>query len=220
MQVLRAGLAGLVVVGVLAAPLAHASTPRPVCDLVTDPAGDVMPPSPGIANGDYDLRSADVATDKRQLTAVIRLTSLAPDEGVSVADRVYEFDFTANGHAFGLQAALLTGGVSYQAVAYDTTAPGGQYGTSLGAISGVVDTARHEIRMTAPLSMFAKYASFKQTYVDHLEVTSARAVGYGAVAPPGGKVSIGSEAIALVVDDASSTARYLPGRRSCVAVGK
>ncbi|MBV9096756.1 MAG: hypothetical protein JO079_01750 [Frankiaceae bacterium] len=215
-----AGLAGLVAVGVLAAPMAHAAKAKPACDLVTDPAGDVIGTAPGVDNGDYDIRSADVATDKRNLTAVIRLTSLAPNTAVSTAGRTYEFDFTANGHTFGLQAALLTGGASYQAVVYDTSTPGGRTGTDLGDIVGVVDTAHHEIRMTAPLWIFATYASFKQTYIADLDVTSGRAGGYGAVDPPGGKVHIGSEAATVVVDDASSTARYLPGARSCVAVGK
>jgi hypothetical protein len=220
MRALRAGLAGLVVVGVLGAPLAHASGPRPACDLVTDPSGDVIGSAPGVDNRDYDVRSADIATDKRKLTAVIRLTSLAAAGGVTVADRDYEFDFNANGHSFGLMASLLTGGVSYEAVVYDTSVPGGRSGTDLGEISGVVDAAHHEIRMTAPLSLFAAYASFKQTYVDQLYVTSARAVGYGAQSPASGKVQIGSQSTAAVVDDASSTARYVPGRRSCVAVGK
>jgi len=220
MRAVRAGLAGLVVVGVLAAPVAQASRPKPVCDLVTDPAGDVIGSEPGVDNGDYDIRSADIATDKRNLTAVIRLTSLAPDTGVSVADRTYEIDFTANGHTFALEAALLTGGVSYDAVVYDTSAPGGRYGTALGDISGVVDSARHELRMTAPLALFSKYASFRQTYIAGLYVITGRAVGYGAVDPPGAKAHIGSQAVTMVVDDARSGARYQPGARSCVAVGK
>jgi hypothetical protein len=139
---------------------------------------------------------------------------------MSPAARDYEFDFTANGHSFGLMADLLTGGASYEAVVYTTDAAGGRTGADLGAITGVVDSARHEIRMTAPLSLFAPYASFKQTYVEQLVAGSARAVGHDGTTTPDGRVSIGSQSTAFVVDDASSKARYTPGARSCVRVGK
>lgn len=218
MRAQRAGIAVLIVVGLSAAPVAHAASPRPACDLVTDAAGDVTPSPPGADSGDFDLRSADVATDAHKLTAVIRLTSLAPEDPASVASRDYEFDFVANGHSFGLQATLLTGGANFEAVEYGPATAGGRSGTDLGDISGVVDTARHEIRMTAPLKLFAPYATFKQTYIDQLSVLSGQAVGYGRTAV-GHAVSVGSQAISFVVDTATSTSRYSPGRRSCVRVG-
>jgi len=216
----RVVAAVVVAVGIVAAPVAQASSARPACDLVTDAPNDVMPATPDASNSDYDLRSADVATDKRNLTAVIRLTSLAPEDAGSIAARDYEFDFAANGHTFGLLASLLTGGADFEAVVFDTNEAGGRMGSDLGAISGVIDAAHHEIRMTAPLSMFAPYASFKQTYIDQLYVTSARAVGHDSTQSPDGRVQVGSQSTAYVVDDAGSTARYQPGRRSCVHVGK
>jgi hypothetical protein len=219
MRTVRAGIALAVVAGVLAAPLAQAARPRPVCDLVTDSAGDVIATAPGVDNGDYDIRSADVATDGRQLTAVIRLTSLAPEDPASAVARDYEIDFTANGKTFGLMASLLTGGADFEAVALDTSKPGGNIGTDLGRITGVVDTTRHEIRMTAKLAIFAPYASFHQTYLSDFSVTSARAVGHTDETAPGGKATVGSQSTAVVVDDAGSKARYTPGARSCVRVG-
>lgn len=221
MRVQRVGIAVVVAAAVLAGPLAQAApAPRPVCNLVTDPGGDVTPSAPGVDNNDYDIRSADIATDAHRLTAVIRLASLAPEDPKSAMARDYELDFTANGSTFALQASLLTGGDSFEAAVYSTSAAGGRYGTDLGAMSGVVDTAHHEIRMTAPLSLFAPYATFKQTYIDHLYVESARAVGDNGATSPDGRVSIGSQSDAFVVDDASSKARYMPQRRSCVRVGK
>jgi hypothetical protein len=220
MQAQRAGIAVVLAAGVWAGPFAHAAAPRPACNLVTDPSGDVMLSGPGVDNGDYDVRSGDIATDARRLTAVIRLSSLAPEDAASPAARDYEFDFVANGHGFGLMASLLTGGASYEAVVYDRTTPGGRTGTDLGEVSGVIDTVHHEIRITAPLSLFAPYASFKQTYLDQLTVGSARAVGHDATTTPDGRVSIGSQSTAVVVDDATSKARYAPGGRSCVRVGK
>lgn len=205
--------------GVLMAPAGFAA-PRPACNLVTDPSDDVIGSAPGVDNGDYDIRSADIATDSRKLTAVIRLSSLAAESPTSPAARDYEFDFNANGHTFGLMADLLIGGASFEAVVYDTTAAGGRNGTDLGAISGVVDSARHEIWMTAPLSLFRPYASFKQTYIDQLTVGSARAVGHDATTTPDGRGSIGAQSVAIVVDDATSSTRYTPGRASCVRVGK
>lgn len=216
----RVGIAVVLAAGVWAGPFAHAATPRPSCDLVTDPSGDVMLSAPGVDNGDYDIRSADVATDARRVTAVIRLSSLAPEDAMSPAARDYEFDFTANGHSFGLMASLLTGGASFEAVVYAVSPAGGRTGTDLGAISGVVDTTRHEVRMTAPLSLFAPYASFKQTYLEQLTVGSARAVGQNGTTTPDGRVTVGPQSTAMVVDDASSSARYTPGARSCVRVGK
>ena len=220
MRVERVAVAVVVGVGVLAAPVAHASSARPACDLVTDAPNDVMPAMPAMSNSDYDIRSADIATDKRKLTAVIRLSSLAPEDTASIAARDYEFQFGANGHTFGLQASLLTGGVSFEAVVYDTSEPGAQSGTDLAEISGVIDSAHHEIRITAPLSTFAPYATFKQTYIDQLYVMSARAIGAGDTQSPDGRIQIGSQSAAYVVDTASSTARYVPGRPSCVRVGK
>jgi len=220
MRTQRVGVAALVVFGLWAAPAAHAGGGRPACDLVNDASGDVMPTAPGVDNGNYDVTSADVATDRHRLTVVIRLASLAGEDAASPASRDYEFDFVANGHTFGMQAALLTGGASYTAVVYDMATPGGRTGTNLGVVTGVVDSTRHEIRMTAPLSLFAPYATFKQTYLDQLYVTSARAVGQNGTASPDGKVTVGAQSTAVVVDDASSTARYSPGQRSCVHVGK
>lgn len=220
MRLHRVGIAGLVIAGLWAAPYAQAAGPRPVCDLVSDPSGDVSPSAPGVGDSDYDIRSADIATDKRRLTVVIRLASLAPEDPSAPVSRDYEFDFVANGHAFGMLASLLTGGSNYQAVVYDVTEPGGRSGTDLGDVTGVVDTARHEIRITAPLSLFAPYASFKQTYIDQLYVTSARAAGQGGTTSPDGRVSIGAQSTAVVVDSASSNSRYSPGRSSCVRVGK
>jgi hypothetical protein len=215
----RIAIALAVGTGLLLAPASFAATPRPACDLVSDPSGDVMPSPPGVDSGDYDVRSADIATDAKRLTAVIRLTSLAPEDPASAVARDYEFDFVANGHGFGLLANLVTGGASFNAVVFDRTTPGGRTGTDLGQVTGVIDTARHEIRMTAPLRLFAPYASFKQTYVDQLEVTSARAAGHGGTSVAD-KVFVGSQSVAYVVDDASSNARYSPGGRSCVRVGK
>jgi hypothetical protein len=220
MRAQRIGVAVVVAAGVWAGPFAHAAAPRPSCNLITDPSGDVMPSAPGVDNGDYDIRSADVASDAKHVTAVIRLSSLAPEDTASPAARDYEFDFVANGHGFGLLASLLTGGASFEAVVYDRTTPGGRTGSDLGEIAGVIDTARHEIRITAPLSLFAPYASFKQTYLDQLTVGSARAVGQDGTTTPDGRVSIGAQSTAVVVDDASSKARYTPGARSCVRVGK
>src|SRR3954469_10936796 len=106
MRAHRIAIAAAVAAGVWAGPLAQAPTPKPVCDLVTDPSGDVIGSAPGVDNGDYDVRSGDIATDARRLTAVIRLSSLAPEDAASPVARDYEFDFVANGHAFGLLASL------------------------------------------------------------------------------------------------------------------
>jgi hypothetical protein len=216
----RTVTAGLLAAGLLAAPVATAAGPnKPACDQVKDARGDVLVTEPGVDNGDYDITSADIATNKKLITVVIRLTSLAAEDPSSPMARDYEFDFSANGHAFDLSASLLTGGADFRAAVYDRSTPGGRVGSDLGRVTGIIDVRRHEIRMTAPLSLFAPYASFKQTYVDHLAVSSARAVGQDGVASPDGRVTVGSQSTAVVVDDASSQARYMPGARTCVSIG-
>lgn len=210
----------MLAVGVVTAPMAQAAPARPACNLVSDPSGDVLASAPGVDNSDFDIRSGDIATNGRSLTAAIRLTGLTAEDPKSVASRVYEFDFAANGHGFGLVASLVTGGANFDAVVYSDVAQGGRMGTTLGPIAGVIDTAHHQIRLTAPLGLFASYANFRQTYIDHLAIGAARATGQNGTAPPGGKVTVGAQSTAVVVDDASSTAKYTPGQRSCLTVGR
>jgi hypothetical protein len=185
-----------------------------------DPAGDTGPAAPGSDMKQYDLRSADIATDARQLTVAIRLAGLSAEDTKAFVGRVYEFDFAANGNTFELIGALLTGGTDFEAyvVSHDVNGSG-RTGDGLGQISGVVDVAHRQLRMTAPLRLFAPYANFRQTAIDHLDVTSAQAQGEWVATPPDGQVTV-SQSNAVVVDEATSSARYVPGQRSCLAVGR
>jgi hypothetical protein len=87
-------------------------------------------------------------------------------------------------------------------------------------MKGTLDLQAHEVRMSAPLSVFTKYASFSQTNVDHFAAFTYRAHGESLSGTQVGKVVDISSSAGVGVDDAWSKGIYRPYAPSCVKVGR
>lgn len=156
----------VVAVSVLcAAAPAVAHSPQPACQQLRDAKGDVQPaagidavPVQDARDAELDIVSADIAADSKNVTTVIRLSSLTPPDPNDPNGLMYYFYFTAQEQTFWLSASILIGGTNYEAWAEDRRADAGdssaQSGSALGTATGSLDLRRHEVRITAPLSLF------------------------------------------------------------------
>jgi hypothetical protein len=161
---LRTALALGISASVLAGGAALAAPAKPVCNLLSDAKGDAYPTTAmpaGPSDDTLDIVTADVATNKKTITAVIRLTKVAEQSDTSPTGYHMVFNFTAPGATNPLYLQYFSGNDALEAsfdYGYDDAVNGL---TSLGNADGVVDLAKNEIRISAPLSGFADQASIK-----------------------------------------------------------
>jgi hypothetical protein len=177
-----------------------APTPKPVCNLVQDAAGDVSaPPSDNL-----DIISADVATTSKRLTAVIRVKKLASSDGTSPTGVGYTMRFNVPGNAatYYLLASVEPDPIGTTTFEYGTVETGNQL-TPIGDAYGVFDLAKSEVRITSPVD-FKTVALKPGTIIKSLSVAAQRRY-----------VVLLSGA-----DTATSTKAYVAGSPSCVKVGK
>jgi hypothetical protein len=198
------------------------------CRLVTDAAGDtsssVTPADP--FGNQLDILSADVATNTHDLTVVLRLPALTAADPANPQGRVYEFDFTAREKNFIVMGSLLPGGNTFGVYLSDSRFEEGQSGArsaiGIGEARGVLDLARKEVRMTAPLEVFAPHASLSRNVVLYaLSAFTYRAHGYslqgagGTPSPVRVTLDVG-----IGADEAwGRKAYYQSQERSCLRVG-
>lgn len=204
--VLAAGLLGLLAT----AGLAGAAPAKPVCNLVQDLKGDgtgfvftdedYLPNNPQL-----DLISGDIATQGKTITAVIRTDQLALSDANSPTGRAYYANFLVGEAQLFLSAALDGAGAATFTGGFTETRR-----TSLGAATGVIDVAKKEVRISAPLSLFAEKAKITNgTKIQDLNLLAQRYVGHRSA---GGATPS--------ADDALGGKTYVAGAKSCVAVGK
>lgn len=94
-------LGALLTAGALAGPTDATAKPAPPCRQMQDPTGDAQilganNPTGQPQAASLDVVSADFATTSKQLLAVIRLKSLAPDPTASLGS-AYKLSWTVNG---------------------------------------------------------------------------------------------------------------------------
>lgn len=220
----------LVLAALACAPGAATAAPRRTsCKLITDDTGDTSSPAPDAAlDAQLDITSADVATGSKYLTAVVRVDQLTNSDPANPQGRIYEFDFTAKEKNFILLGSLLPGGNTFEVYISDSRFEEGQGGaraaTGIGEAMGFIDTKGKEIRITAPLSVFAPYAKLSRGVSLYAMVAfTYRAHGYsfqpgdqGSPVPVPVEVTTG---VGLGVDQAwGHKAYYQAGTPSCVKV--
>ena len=183
---------------------------KPVCNLVQDEKGDgtgfvqtdqdYLPNDPNL-----DLVSGDIASTAKVITAVIRTDAQALSDTSAPTGRAYYANFTVGAVEMFLSAALDgTGAATYSAGYIDTTRKG------LGAVTGTVDVAKKEVRITAPISIFAEQAAIKPgTKITDLNLLAQRYVGNRSVA-----------GVTPSADEAIGGKAYVSGAPSCVVPGK
>jgi hypothetical protein len=204
----------LLATSVVAGGAAYAAPRKvaPVCNLFTDPAGDgtgflltdqnYLPNDPQL-----DIVSGDVASDGKTITAVLRLSALDKTDSNAPTGRTYYVNFGIGDVELNLSAALdQDGGVTYQAGFQDTASRAG-----LGAVTGVLDLAKKEVRIHAPLSIFAEKLPLKAgTKLEYVEGLAQRYVGNRTA----------GRGVTPSADATDPGKAYTIGAPSCVVPGK
>jgi hypothetical protein len=201
--------ASFVVGGVaVAAPKA-----KPVCNLIADEKGD----GEGFvdsSSGGLDVVSADIASNAKTVTAVLRLAAAPPAAGDPNAPEgaTYYVSWSAPGAAnpVYLSAATdVTGAMTYAMGDIQPSPTGGQlYQNATGEVTGHVDGS--VITMNVDRGVFGSLASMKPgTKMSGL----AANVFYPVEVPMVG-------GLLETADEAAGTKPYIAGAASCVAVGK
>jgi hypothetical protein len=186
---------------------------KPVCNLVTDAAGDATDDPAGAAADDaLDVTSVDVASDKNNITAVIRVKKLAKSSA-----RNWTAAFSADGTDFSLGAHITAAGTEVFDAAYAAATGGSIYGPGT---TGVFDVAKNEVRITAPLSLLSEQATIKS---GKTKVTGIGATTGAELLVPDASGQFGPTLFSyspINADDTDGGKDYLAGTPSCVAVGK
>jgi hypothetical protein len=185
----------------------------PVCNLVTDAAGDAtIDPAGAAADDALDVVSVDVASDKANITAVIRVKKLEKSSA-----RNWTAVFSADGTDFSLAGHITAAGTEVFDASYAAATGGSIYGPGT---TGVFDVAKNEVRITAPLSLLSEQATIKpgKTKVTGIGATTGAeflvADGRGTFGPTLFSYS------PISADETDAGKDYLAGSASCVAVGK
>lgn len=204
----RTLLALAATVAVIGAGSASAAPSGAGCALVKDPAGDsgLSTSSPGVVKDDaLDFTYVNLASDKTKLTGVFGLTKAAASAMTAPNGYQLLLNFTVPG--FENEVYLNASGTTRTGVTFNFGQTDPTLGLdTLGAATGVVDTVKNEIRVTA------KLADLK---------------GGGINIKPGMKLSninaISSRDLVIFIvyaDRATGGKDYVAGSKSCVAVGK
>ena len=208
--------------GALAAPKA--------CKLVRDERDDVIgtvdfaPTNRFYGDTDLDILSADVATNAKYVTAVVRPATLRADNTQSPLGRMWQLWFSVEGKTFSLSAVAAPDGEVAQ-LAYEA-APGEVVSVvGLGRVSLTLDYQRREVRMTAPVSRFAPHASMRRGQViSDLVVHTYKHYGVSGQdqqgLPENDAPDLANSGVATGADTARSTRRYVAGSPSCVTPGR
>lgn len=182
--------------------------------LVTDPAGDANDQPnltvPGVNFPDLDIVSADIASDARFVTTVIRVADLGTALEAAGRRNTYRFSFKF-GRNSGEVVTYAYRGVDGQQFLFSVPAEGGGNTVKQLPATGTFDVARNEVRVSIPLAK-AKGSRIMRgdTYITRLNASTHRGVG---IVPPGVGAATG-------LDAASTGNRYRVGSPSCVPVGR
>lgn len=211
MKIRTAALAAVVVTAAVGVPAATAApkkkTPPPVCNLLVDDKGDELP----VPDASLDVLSADIASDTKKITGVIRLAgSPTGVDPLAPSGRTYHLEFTGQG---GANPVFL----SYLLAPNASSATYGYYDPATRINTGIAEAAvkivGNNIYMTAPVGAFSPYGKFKSgAKISGLSVQTGRMVG--------AYVDAGTYAYNSPIADSAEGAKvYTAGARSCVKVG-
>ena len=214
--------------GVALATIAGAAQAAPVkkvCNLVLDGTGDTFAAraqdgtAPGPQDDAFDIKSADIASDGKVLTAVIRVTKLAAAQ-TSPQGRGFSFDFLlpTSDMQGSLRAVLITGQPAYFEATYKDPSVPNSPSTFLATVTGLVDEKKNEVHITAPVGVFATLGAIKK---GTLITPAGDAATSGRAVPPSPGVAGQPVATRFVFADVAVDSKpYKTGTPSCVTPGK
>ena len=202
----RATLATAALLATGLAGYANAAKPKPMCNNVTDPAGDVgLYGSTGNTPDDaLDIRTADLGSNAKGVTAAIRLNKLSSPAPSSPGAAVYElrFEHRKSGEVYTLWASITGGQATFGVGTVDTSAQA-EMATATGTATGVIDTAHNEIRISAPYSALGGAKPGVKVSIDDVIVKRGLPTNY----------------YGRYADEGAAAKSFVFGTPSCVKVG-
>jgi len=202
---------------------AGSASAAPPCKIITDAEGDAVAGA-GPSDDAVDIVSADVASDAKTLTAVIRVKKISNPNPTSPLGQSYFLLFSAAGaenQLFVSAGVYPTGNqFSYGYQGVDPLLPLNTSYT-LGQGTGTVDMDKNELRISVPLEAFKDRAKLKPgvklsgLVAEGRKVFGQRVVPSQNVGPA--RAPLGG--LTLTADTAEGKS-YVLGAKSCVAVGK
>ena len=168
----RLALVPVLALVALTAPVASAATKTaPSCNTITDPKGDTFAVRSQDGAGAYgpqedglDITSADLASDGKVVTAVVRIAKLSRTIALSPTGMTTGVEFIIGGsdQVVRLQAVLVSGQADrFEVTEIASDAVPNTPSTYVGEAKGVVDLAKNEVRITAPAALLAPYGDLK-----------------------------------------------------------
>lgn len=200
-RVLRFALAGSLGVSLVIAggAVAAPGKAKPVCNLITDPAGDTTGPSTAL-----DIVSGDVASHGKTFTAVIRTAALSETDLSSPTGVAWGLRFVSP--RSDLPYYLLASKFQGEDVVFSYGQVDGTSLNELGVAKGVIDLAKKEVRIHVPVKALGLKPG--------TEITALQAQGRRA---------IGTNGLALYSNadssDAAASEPYTTNTPSCVKPG-
>jgi hypothetical protein len=211
MKMRRTLLCGAVLVSALAGPAGAAAAKKPTCNLVVDAADDAS--WPGGAPASLDIVSGDIASDGKDITAVIRVKKYTDPDTSAGVGRKWVMTFKAPGQPVPLYLMAINDPVllapTYDFGTVRTDLVGQRTFQRGGGAKGTLDAARNEIRIHLPNGDFNKYdvALGMRTTLSELTTEAfVMANNYNSYYD-------------FSTDTAASKKTYAVGRASCVKVG-
>ena len=211
---LRPAVAMLLVASVVAGGAASAAPKKkpkpapPICNQIVDPKGDATAGAISASNEpSWDVVSADIASDAKTLTTVIRVDKLAKSTQSDPLGSQWRFDFFVGETNLYTQATSTPFGDRFVVGYTDTTS----HAITNPAVTGVFDEAKNEVRVSAPLSAFDAQAKIPPgTSLTQLAASAGDFVNTAGGNPSG----------SFQADDAAGAKPYITGTATCVVVGK
>lgn len=208
MRITRPALALALTASFLATGVASAAkkpAAKPTCNIVVDDAGDASITGADPSDGTLDILGADVASDAKTFTAVLRLKDLSASSFAQTGRNYYVQITTAttqNPVYFSYETDPTGATFNWGAL---VPGAGASTYTPSGKATGVVDKAKNEIRISVPVADLSALANLKpgnKVLTVHANSTAAFVV------------------LVTDVDTADSSKVYVTGAKSCVKPGK
>lgn len=186
---------------------------KPVCNLLTDAKGDATGGTGAANDPVMDIISADVASNAKKITAVLRVQKLAATSVNYPLGISWRVSFTIADTNYTMSALSDRSGVASQTSYSDPTT--GQGTIARAPTTAVLDTAKNEVRITASVVAFGDRVNVKPGTA----VTALSATTVGIFQLPVNPVVNGNLRYATA-DTATGGSDYKAGTASCVVVGK
>jgi hypothetical protein len=228
----RPAAAVAVALAVVSTGAAHAATkkpakPKPVCNIIKDGTKDTFAARPqdtrpelhgtGPQEDGFDITSADIASDGKWITAVVRVKKLSSAIQTSPTGAGFGVDFQlpSSDLVGSLRAVLVTGQQPYFEATSRDPEVANTPSTYLGAAKGLVVTKKNEVHITAPVSVFASLGQIKKGTL--ISFPEADAAATGRAIPPSPGVKDRPVASRFVFADVAPAGKpYKVGTASCV----